>query len=108
MGQDLRYVYNQKLWYADIPDGLVVRIRRSHRRGRGSIPRLGVNFCNSPNIETSCNAGMFCNIVCHNHNNNDHNTYFDQWITVMKCNYNTNSHIPLPISYDQRPINVEE
>ena len=24
-----------------IPDGLVVRIRRSHRRGRGSIPRLG-------------------------------------------------------------------
>ncbi len=25
----------------DIPDGLVVRIRRSHRRGRGSIPRLG-------------------------------------------------------------------
>ena len=27
-----------------IPDGLVVRIRRSHRRGRGSIPRLGVRF----------------------------------------------------------------
>ena len=24
-----------------IPGGLVVRIRRSHRRGRGSIPRLG-------------------------------------------------------------------
>ena len=24
-----------------VPDGLVVRIRRSHRRGRGSIPRLG-------------------------------------------------------------------
>ncbi len=23
------------------PDGLVVRIRRSHRRGRGSIPRTG-------------------------------------------------------------------
>ena len=26
---------------AAIPGGLVVRIRRSHRRGRGSIPRLG-------------------------------------------------------------------
>ena len=25
-----------------IPCGLVVRIRRSHRRGRGSIPRMGV------------------------------------------------------------------
>ena len=24
--------------------GLVVRIRRSHRRGRGSIPRLGRSF----------------------------------------------------------------
>ena len=27
-----------------VPVGLVVRIRRSHRRGRGSIPRLGVRF----------------------------------------------------------------
>ena len=27
-----------------VPDGLVVRIRRSHRRGRGSIPRLGEGF----------------------------------------------------------------
>ena len=27
-----------------IPGGLVVRIRRSHRRGRGSIPRLGMTF----------------------------------------------------------------
>ena len=26
------------------PGGLVVRIRRSHRRGRGSIPRLGTSF----------------------------------------------------------------
>ena len=25
-----------------IPCGLVVRIRRSHRRGRGSIPRMGI------------------------------------------------------------------
>ena len=25
-----------------LPRGLVVRIRRSHRRGRGSIPRTGV------------------------------------------------------------------
>ncbi len=29
---------------SNVPDGLVVRIRRSHRRGRGSIPRLGGNF----------------------------------------------------------------
>ena len=28
----------------DVPGGLVVRIRRSHRRGRGSIPRLGTPF----------------------------------------------------------------
>ena len=27
-----------------IPVGLVVRIRRSHRRGRGSIPRQGASF----------------------------------------------------------------
>ena len=27
---------------APLPGGLVVRIRRSHRRGRGSIPRLGI------------------------------------------------------------------
>ena len=27
-----------------IPCGLVVRIRRSHRRGRGSIPRMGALF----------------------------------------------------------------
>jgi hypothetical protein len=25
-------------------DGLVARIRRSHRRGRGSIPRQGITF----------------------------------------------------------------
>ena len=28
-----------------LPCGLVVRIRRSHRRGRGSIPRTGAMFC---------------------------------------------------------------
>ena len=27
--------------FPTVPGGLVVRIRRSHRRGRGSIPRLG-------------------------------------------------------------------
>ena len=27
-----------------VPCGLVVRIRRSHRRGRGSIPRMGDSF----------------------------------------------------------------
>ena len=30
-----------KATYRRLPGGLVVRIRRSHRRGRGSIPRLG-------------------------------------------------------------------
>ena len=29
-----------------IPCGLVARIRRFHRRGRGSIPRKGANFWN--------------------------------------------------------------
>ena len=29
---------------AAVPCGLVVRIRRSHRRGRGSIPRMGGTF----------------------------------------------------------------
>ena len=29
------------LHYISDPGGLVVRIRRSHRRGRGLIPRLG-------------------------------------------------------------------
>ena len=28
----------------DFPSGLVVRIPRSHRGGRGSIPRLGIQF----------------------------------------------------------------
>ncbi len=27
------------------PCGLVVRIRRFHRRGQGSIPRMGDEFC---------------------------------------------------------------
>ncbi len=38
-------IYNiTKSLFPTVPDGLVVRIRRSHRRGRGSIPRLGVTF----------------------------------------------------------------
>ncbi len=31
--------------YNTLPCGLVVRIQRSHRRGRGSIPRTGDEFC---------------------------------------------------------------
>ena len=31
-----------------LPGGLVVRIRRFHRRGRGSIPRLGIIFLSEP------------------------------------------------------------
>ena len=30
-----------------VPDGLVVRIRRSHRRGPGSIPGQGTNLLNT-------------------------------------------------------------
>ena len=38
-------VYSFRLMPKAIPCGLVVRIRRSHRRGRGSIPRMGdLNF----------------------------------------------------------------
>ena len=33
-----------KLVQSVIPCGLVVRIRRFHRRGRGSIPRMGEHF----------------------------------------------------------------
>ena len=32
------------LWEVTVPCGLVVRIRRFHRRGRGSIPRMGEHF----------------------------------------------------------------
>ena len=39
---------NAPRWCSDLPGGLVVRIRRSHRRGRGSIPRLGTYFCALP------------------------------------------------------------
>ena len=31
--------------YHDLPRGLVVRIRRSHRRGPGSIPGVGIVSC---------------------------------------------------------------
>ena len=33
------------LYIIRFPGSLVVRIPRSHRGGRGSIPRLGRNFC---------------------------------------------------------------
>ena len=38
------YFLKNIYYFVDIPCGLVVRIRRSHRRGRGSIPRTGVIF----------------------------------------------------------------
>ena len=43
---DCRVPYTTKFHpgIATFPGGLVVRIRRSHRRGRGSIPRLGTCF----------------------------------------------------------------
>ena len=42
-GGQINKVSGYILWVC-VPDGLVVRIRRSHRRGRGSIPRLGESF----------------------------------------------------------------
>ena len=36
-----RNIFTVNLLTLHLPGGLVVRIRRSHRRGRGSIPRLG-------------------------------------------------------------------
>ena len=47
-----------------LPGGLVVRIRRSHRRGRGSIPRLGSNFLDMKNTE-SIPAGQIPHITDH-------------------------------------------
>ena len=35
-------------WMKYVPCGLVARIRRSHRRGRGSIPRTGDSKFASP------------------------------------------------------------
>ena len=44
LGQD--YLNPNRAHCSAIPVGLVVRIRRSHRRGRGSIPRQGGQaFC---------------------------------------------------------------
>ena len=36
--------WKKVLFHSSVPCGLVVRIRRFHRRGRGSIPRMGVHF----------------------------------------------------------------
>ncbi len=44
------------------PGGLVVRIRRSHRRGRGSIPRLGIPFF--PSIHFPYWEIIFCRKSC--------------------------------------------
>ena len=48
-----------------IPGGLVVRIRRSHRRGRGSIPRLGMNIlgCNLHSVKTINFSVIFMQIT---------------------------------------------
>ena len=48
--------YKLHAFLSEIPCGLVVRIRRSHRRGRGSIPRMGDhNFF----------AFSFCSVLFH-------------------------------------------
>ena len=46
----LKETYPKSLSKLVIPCGLVARIRRSHRRGRGSIPRTGVFFVTSPKL----------------------------------------------------------
>ena len=51
IGTHCSYQCFEALYAAAVPCGLVVRIRRSHRRGRGSIPRMGEsNFFFSPQI----------------------------------------------------------
>ena len=42
-----------------IPSGLVVRIPRSHRGGRGSIPRLGNHFWTSCDVQLSYSSFTF-------------------------------------------------
>jgi hypothetical protein len=63
-----------RAWRHHFPSGLVVRIPRSHRGGRGSIPRLGnISFCiqvsfSAPNISVEraspmsrkCHAPLCC------------------------------------------------
>ena len=49
-------------WSSAFPGGLVVRIRRSHRRGRGSIPRLGTSFQVGPNMFES--EISLCTFIC--------------------------------------------
>ena len=47
------------MYSAAIPCGLVVRIRRFHRRGRGSIPRMGaIFFPHSPPILSIFTLGI--------------------------------------------------
>ena len=45
--------------YTRLPDGLVVRIRRSHRRGRGSIPRTGDEFCQDMQANSQFMKAMY-------------------------------------------------
>ena len=54
-----------------IPCGLVVRIRRFHRRGRGSIPRMGAYFFLSP-LNTVCRMNSEL-VPPHTHKNEKNN-----------------------------------
>ena len=45
--------------YNILPCGLVVRIRRSHRRGRGSIPRTGDEFCQDMQANSQFMKAMY-------------------------------------------------
>ena len=44
--------------YNILPCGLVVRIRRFHRRGRGSIPRTGDEFCQDMQANSQLRKAM--------------------------------------------------
>ena len=90
-------------WILAVPDGLVVRIRRSHRRGRGSIPRLGEGF-----HEGSCNITRTGNIPQRKSRekafaaNPNPNPKSPITLTLINPNPNCNwyfIHISIPVTY---------
>ena len=54
------FIYYSDTLRSQFPSGLVVRISRSHRDGRGSIPRLG-------NVFVFFFLLLFCFLLEHNH-----------------------------------------
>ena len=79
-----------------IPGGLVVRIRRSHRRGRGSIPRLGRHFSHWLPLSLSlCEWGRQTSfpaktaLLGRTANSNTHIYWWNlqKWSIMLDCRY---------------------